>query len=1023
MVNILGVGVTGSGRYLVGHFIGADLVKNEITAQTRCAAEIDPHADIIEIGGQDSKLVLKRKGIVIDYQMNKACAAGTGSFIDELAEMLEVKVTNGDFAKLAFCAPYTIDLGTRCAAFIGQSVALAQQEGVPLEVIAASLSGSIAKNYLSKVVGHRKLGSKVILTGAVFYNEAVVAAFREQLGNRQVSVAPHCEVSGAIGAALLARENQDLQPSRFKGFQQIINQPCELKTFVCQSCDNNCTITRMALDNGKATYYGSRCDRYDSLSTTKKQYTAFDEREKLLLANYNERTGHGPLVGLPRALFTYDFAPLLIGFLNALEARVLLSSKTTAAIMDKSSELSYSDSCFPLKLMHGHVDSLKDKCDFILYPSAIRIGRKEGDHNQKYSCPLVQAAPFIVRQVLKLGERLISPILDFSLGNADVIASLTQAAAEMGFSRKTGQLAAQAGIAAQEAFYSAKANSVKHLLDILHQKGQTGVVILSRAYMAQDAGANLGIAETLANLGVTPIPLDFLPLDSVNIDDYSDRPYWSYESKLIAAAVIVARMPNLYGLMISNFGCGPNSFILPVLEDIMGDKPLGQLEIDEHAAEAGLVTRLEAFVDTIHSYSAEQRQDRPTTIKRRSSAPIDATDKTFIVPRMAPFVDVIGAVVQSVGCRVLILPEPNEQNLLLANRVTSGTECLPYRITLGDYLRFFEDKHYNHEDALLVMAGSYGPCRLGKYALEQDHVLHSLGYPAQVLTTVSNSAYRDINFGPAALRYGMGAIFAVDWLERLLWRTRPYEHTPGQADALFRQYLQTMAQTCRIRKPIAPILRQATAAFAAARNPQLPRRPLIGINGEIFLRANTFSNQDLVRLCEATGLEVMVSPMSEWIKYTSYRNLEDHLRFRRWSKIPASFIKHRLVENDDAQLLRIVKNTLELHSEPNIADILHQTKRYLSPRCGSEAVLSIGAGVSWMTSPQFAGVISVMPHGCMPGGIVAAMAEQFSAEYHKPWISLTYDGIMENTNQTKITNFAELIRHCAQFSKPRKATK
>jgi len=121
-VTIAGVGVTGSGRYLVGSFIGADLIKNEITAQTRAAAEIDAEADIIEIGGQDSKLVIKRNGVVVDYQMNKACAAGTGSFIDELAEMLGVKVNNGDFANLAFAAPHTIDLGTRCAAFMGQAV-------------------------------------------------------------------------------------------------------------------------------------------------------------------------------------------------------------------------------------------------------------------------------------------------------------------------------------------------------------------------------------------------------------------------------------------------------------------------------------------------------------------------------------------------------------------------------------------------------------------------------------------------------------------------------------------------------------------------------------------------------------------------------------------------------------------------------------------------------------------------------------------------------------------------------------
>ncbi|MCR4395080.1 MAG: acyl-CoA dehydratase activase, partial [Dehalococcoidales bacterium] len=244
-VTILGAGVTGSGRYLIGSLIGADLVKNEITAQTRAAAELDPEADIIEIGGQDSKLVIKRNGVVVDYQMNKACAAGTGSFIDEMAEMLGISVKNGEFANLAFQAPHTIDLGTRCAAFMGQAVPSAQRDGIPLEVIAASLSNSIARNYLSKVVGNRKLGNKIILTGAVFYNKAVVSAFQQQLPDKKLIVAEHREVSGAIGAALLARESMAGKPSRFKGFQNVINAQCNLSTFTCSGCDNNCTITQM----------------------------------------------------------------------------------------------------------------------------------------------------------------------------------------------------------------------------------------------------------------------------------------------------------------------------------------------------------------------------------------------------------------------------------------------------------------------------------------------------------------------------------------------------------------------------------------------------------------------------------------------------------------------------------------------------------------------------------------------------------------------------------------------------------
>ncbi|MCK4363144.1 MAG: hypothetical protein KAW13_07660, partial [Dehalococcoidia bacterium] len=313
-VSIAGVGVTGSGRYLVGSFIGADLIKNEITAQTRAAVDIDPDADIIEVGGQDSKLVIKRNGVVVDYQMNKACAAGTGSFIDELAEQLGVSVNNGDFAALAFQAPHTIDLGSRCAAFMGQAVASAQQEGVPLQVITASLANSIAGNYLSKVVGTRKLGNKVILTGAVFYNDAIVSAFKQALQGKSIIVPEHKEVSGAIGAALLAKEELEekslnietsriaheyegpakSQPSKvrkrsnFKGFQKVIESDHTLSTFICKICDNNCTISRLEIPGEAPTFYGSRCDLFDSTIKQEKQQTPFDERERLLFKEYRE---------------------------------------------------------------------------------------------------------------------------------------------------------------------------------------------------------------------------------------------------------------------------------------------------------------------------------------------------------------------------------------------------------------------------------------------------------------------------------------------------------------------------------------------------------------------------------------------------------------------------------------------------------------------------------------------------------------------------------------------------------------
>ena len=945
--------------------------------------------------------------------MNKACAAGTGSFIDELAEQLGVSVKDGQFARLAFQAPHTIDLGTRCAAFMGQAVSSAQQEGVPIEVITASLSNSIALNYLSKVVGTRRLGQKVILTGAVFYNDAVVSAFNQALEGRTIIVPEHKEVSGAIGAALLAKEDAS-GPSRFKGFHRVIDSDYTLSTFTCKVCENNCVISRMQMPGEKPTFYGSRCDLFDSSLGQERRETLFDERERLLFSEYNPGSGTGPKVGIPRALMVYDYAPMLIGFLNSLGVKVVISSKTTRQIMEQAVELSYTDSCFPLKLLHGHAASLSD-ADYILFPCAIRMGVKEGDRNQKYACPLVQASPFIIRQALDLGQRLLIPIIDLSRGDADTINNLAEVAVQLGFSRKKGEAAARAGLEAQRRFEAAQAELGKRVLQQLQQSGELGVVVLSRSYMSQDSGANLGIAEKLAQLGVTPIPLDLLPLASVGIRKYSDRPYWVSEGKHLAGADIVVRDLQLYGLVITNFGCGPNSFILNVVEDIMGGKPLGQLEIDEHAAEAGLVTRLEAFVDTIRGFARSRKlHQAPMQDIYRASPTAIPSQKTILIPRMNPHAEVVGAAMQAYGVRAIVLPEADERNLLYSNKVTSGKECLPYRVTLGDFLRFLYDNGrggHDLKDVEGLMAGAFGPCRLGKYALEQARILRQLGFDLTIRTTVSNNAYADLGLGLAFERLAWRGIVAFDYLERLVRRTRPYEKVAGSADELFHHYTALVLDCIRKKQALDEVLRQATSEFKGLLDSDKPRSPLVGINGEIFLRSNRFSNNDLVKVCEGAGLEVLVSPQGEWLKYITRRSIEDAMRDRKLKKLVKGYLRKLIQDHDESSVAVNFKGMLDTR-ELSIPELLALSSHYLSSRCGSEAVLSLGSGIEWMESPEFGGVISVMPHGCMPGGIVAAMSEKLSATYGKPWISVTYDGFLETTNLAKINSFAEVVRFC-----------
>ncbi|MCK5212863.1 MAG: hypothetical protein KAQ74_02980, partial [Dehalococcoidia bacterium] len=660
------------------------------------------------------------------------------------------------------------------------------------------------------------LGDRIILTGAVFYNQAVVSAFRRELPGKQLIVPEHKEITGAIGAALLAKEDLAGRPSRFKGFRNVIDHSVDLSTFTCKGCDNNCTITRMQLPDEKPTFFGSRCDKYDASAGHARQITAFDEREKLLFAGAEGNGGSGPTVGIHRALLVYDFAPLLIGFINGLGARPVVTSKSTGDIIARAVELAYTDSCFPMKILHGHAAQLDD-ADYILYPSAIRLGLKDGNENQKYACPLVQAAPYIVKQTVDLGERLLIPTLDFSMGTSDVIDNLTSVALKMGYTKEQGQVAALAGLQSMDTFAKAQAAAGKKVLEQLHDSGKLGIVILSRSYMSQDSGANLGIAEKLAQLGVVPIPIDYLPLDQVNPKEYQDRPYWFYESKYIAAAKLVAEDPKLYGLSLTNFGCGPNSFMLRMVQDIMGNKPLGELEIDEHAAEAGLVTRVEAFVDTIvgHAKSGKPEHVDPASIRREVSV-LTKSDRTILLPYMSPHVGSIGAAMRGYGLDVTVLPEPDERVLHYADRVTTGVECLPFRVTLGSFLKYYNENGHSPKKAQAFMAGAYGPCRLGHYAGEQSRIFQDLGLDLPMQTSVSNNGYRDMQLGSplkvaSFVRLAWNGCVAMDCLQKLLWRTRPYEKEPGRADKLFSDYTTAISKAIESRKSIHSIVNRAAA--------------------------------------------------------------------------------------------------------------------------------------------------------------------------------------------------------------------
>lgn len=259
--DIAGVGVTGSGRYLGAALAGGDVVKNEITSHARAVAQVDPDIrTVIEIGGQDSKIIIMEDGMVSDFAMNTVCAAGTGSFLDRQAGRMGVTIE--ELGDMAADAQKSVSIAGRCAVFAESDIIHKQQMGIKDGELMAGMCRALAATYMSNVAKGKKIRSKICFQGGVAANRGMRKAFEEILGC-EIFVPDEHKIMGAFGAALLARE-KDTGVTAFKGFETGAAD-LELKELECGGCSNNCTVTRIESWGGTAHgYFGDVCGKYSS---------------------------------------------------------------------------------------------------------------------------------------------------------------------------------------------------------------------------------------------------------------------------------------------------------------------------------------------------------------------------------------------------------------------------------------------------------------------------------------------------------------------------------------------------------------------------------------------------------------------------------------------------------------------------------------------------------------------------------------------------------------------------------------
>lgn len=633
-VIICGAGTTGSGRELVGELISADCINDEITAHKTGAAHVadlyleDEVDTIFEIGGQDAKFIQLDRGVVIDFTMNEACAAGTGSFLEEQAEKLGVSII-GEFSDLALASAAPLRLGERCTVYMEMDVTASLRKGAEKRDVIAGLAYSVVQNYLNRVVRGRRIGKTIFFQGGTAYNHAVAAALADIL-DQEIIIPPHNGVMGAYGMALLAREKRLAtgQKSRFRGFQ-LDQVETAIREFTCKACNNHCDIQEFTIDDSR-TYWGDKCsDRYRRQSRVERQPVIEDLvslRRELLerdwlehfrrgeagaavqrLASETDRAGkarHGdrrPRFGLLRAMYFYQRFPFWRTFLEALGGQTLVTETTTRRIADAGVEAAVAEFCYPVQVAHGH---LTEMCllevDRVVLPAIINEPTDDLSV-ESHVCPWGQTLSAVLRHspaAEGLEPLLLEPLVHFRQGERFVEKQLWASFKSWAANRRHHRQAVRLAYAAQQAFQDKQLLLGRQALARLAETGESGIILVGRPYNTFDPGMNLDLAAKLRkHYGVNVLPIDCIPCQEEMLVGLNSNMYWNYGRKILRAALWSRRQPNLHLIYLTNFMCGPDSFLKTFAAEAAG-KPFLTLQFDGHGNDAGMMTRCEAYLDS-----------------------------------------------------------------------------------------------------------------------------------------------------------------------------------------------------------------------------------------------------------------------------------------------------------------------------------------------------------------------------------------------------------------------------------------
>ncbi|HMK37139.1 MAG TPA: acyl-CoA dehydratase activase [Desulfomonilaceae bacterium] len=1020
------IAVTGSGRYLAGRLLDSDLIVNEITAQSRAALDYDNTADtVVEIGGQDSKWIAFEGGHVSDFEMNRVCAAGTGSFLMAQAQRLDLPMGE-DFSQAAFASRAPADLGTRCTVFMESDLIHHQNNGAASEDLAAGVCVSIVRNYLERVANHKGLGKRVLFLGGVAATPAVKAAFEQQTG-REFHVPSFFRVSGAFGAALNALDKVRTGELSHRKRTEIQWNPEAIQKdqFSCRACSNQCRINRYKTGD-RVVFHGGLCDRWESEERTRNkgpEANLFSFRTEYLDKVYQSGAETGVRWAMIRSPQFYDYFPFWNTFLNSLGISLILPSRPDRAQFEAGARYMRVETCLPVKVMAGQIrDAVHSGARSLFHPSVLSEPSTQAGEKPLVYCPYIQASSQFFRGVFDV--EWIEPTINSEIDPDAFRREHLRFGASLGFPRRDVAAAFERACESLEAY---RAEMKRHGERFLNSLGddEKALVVLGKPYHTADVFLNMNLGSLFQRLGMRALPSDFYPIETGS--RYSIN--WKYQAHMVRVAGEISRDPRLFPIFINFFGCGQDAFTLRHLRDILTPKPLLVLEMDEHTSRAGLITRIEAFLERVRQEPGKPETRRVAEIADAMS-PVPASAKshessetrtsrrpkpqTLYLPYLGDHAYAFAAAARSVGVEAHVLPPPDPESEALGQPHVVGGECHPYALVLGDYLKLANNMREDLVEQSRFYMLSPNACRLAQFPVYIEKVRSRLGLSLGIIHDTAQGL-KEFGISPRSrqsilLRVWEG-LNAYDVLFRLFLQIRARTKDEPALDRVYtecRRKLYDGLSSGRVRQTVEEVLQDLYMLPV----PDAEPRPVIAVTGDYYTRVVSFANNNVYREVEALGGCLWSPPtFSDCFKLGTLRDFT-------WSLLSGR-------SRDAARhgLFYTIMTLLELN-----------VKSSRSARQVMNGPLDVMGLAMWRTATHHAhtklpagitapiattlkdldsgadGILNLITLNCSYGTVVtAALMRVLKTRPETPMLTLVYDGQKKTNEKTRIEAFMEQV--------------